>query len=79
VRWAVEWRLRSRLEGDWRYFVWDSEGNGPRLFWTRRSAVDWIRKEFGVIACREGLRIAPHSRRWPRVVRVRVELSEVAR
>jgi hypothetical protein len=74
MRWAVQWRAQSRLDGKReRFFVWN--GTLPHLFMTRRACRDFIKAQWGYIAEREDLRREPHGWKMPRPVRVRVALE----
>lgn len=76
IRWAIQWRSDSRLDGKVSHIMWD--GVYPYLFRTRREARALIQEKWGYIKRRPDLRREPHGWKMPRPVRVTVTMQLTA-
>lgn len=73
TRWAALWVSDSSLDGRREHIICND--CLPLLFLTRDACRAHIQKHYGYIARRKDLRDLPHGWRMPRVVRVKVSLS----
>lgn len=67
--WAVLWRSKSKQSGVCQHLIFDLSGV-VKLFFAKRLAVEWIKKEYGFIRTRADLRAEPHGWRMPVPVKV---------
>jgi hypothetical protein len=67
--WGVLWRSKSKKSGVCQHLLFNSSG-GATLFFKKRLAVEWIKKEYGFIRTRADLRAEPHGWRMPVPVKV---------
>lgn len=74
IRWGLEWRSRSILDGEQRHIVMRSLV--PALFRTRREARELQQAQYGYIGRRSDLRKEPFG--WTVPVIVRIECRVIA-
>ena len=69
--WAAQWRSENKLDGKREHVMYVD--CLPKLFRTRREAVEWIKATHGYIATRSDLRAEPHGWKMPKPIRVKLE------
>ena len=74
TRWALEWKSKTRLEGEKQWIMWSN--CFPLLFLTRRDARKYANEKHGYIKTRKDLRNEPHGWRFPKAVRVSVSIKK---
>lgn len=75
TRWGIEWYSNNSLDGGRRHIVW--KYGMPLLFFSKKEAAQFIRKEYGYIAKRQDLRREPHGWRVPHPILVNVTIAKV--
>lgn len=74
LKWGIVWQSKNPVDGVVRHFVRGEDRSLPRIFRTRQQARDYAKRMFSDLAKRDDLR--RHGWKMPRVVRVRVVVSE---
>jgi hypothetical protein len=77
-RWGALWHSVNKLDGHSRYFIRRASDNEIALFRTRNAAREWIKLNYGYILQRPDLRREPHGWKYPKAVKVKITLAEVA-
>ena len=67
-KWGLEWYSKSKKFGVRRHLLY--ENYLPKMFYTRKEAVERANMEFGYIKIRKDLRAEPHGWRMPRPVKI---------
>jgi len=76
-RWAVKWMSNNALDGKCEHLCLYKKNELIGVFRTRDEARKFRSEEYGYIKRRKDLRDEPYGWKFPKVVRVKVTISEV--
>ena len=74
-RWGIKWNLKNKLDGVTGYFMFSDYK--ILQFFTKREAKQWVKENYSYIATRKDLRQEPFGWRMPKVIKIKITISEV--